>query len=168
MNTTEQETSQLDYRFANGAVFCLHYQDGWRYQIARPTDTTENPATLCILHPMTRQQALARMEEHVRLFNDATAIPHTRERLQQLENEAAAIRKTSGISEPGDVLYQEELDPDRAILVIADGLGSAVLTVINGSYPVNCMCEHEQEYPTEQEAIKAAENWQDSDEKAAA
>ena len=63
------------------------------------------------------------------------------------------------VSAPGIVLYRADVSygDDEVAYVEADGLGGAVLRVVEGNYPVDYFTHEEKEFSTEAEAVRAAE-----------
>jgi hypothetical protein len=48
---------------------------------------------------------------------------------------------------------------EEIVLVEADGYGGAVLRVVEGNYPMDFYTREEQAFPTEAEALRAAESF---------
>ena len=82
-----------------------------------------------------------------------------RRRIGRLQSQLDEIRQRLNISTPGAVLYRGDLsygDDDIAV-VEADGVGGAILRVVEGNYPVDYYTREEKEFPTEAGAVRAAE-----------
>jgi hypothetical protein len=79
--------------------------------------------------------------------------------ITSLQEKLDALRKSIGVSDRGCILYRSELSygEDECLVVEADGLGGAVLRIVDGIYPDNCMIRQELEFATEFDAVKAAE-----------
>jgi hypothetical protein len=79
--------------------------------------------------------------------------------ISRLQNQLDEARKRLNISAPGVVLYRADVSygDDEVALVEADGLGGAVLRVVEGNYPVDYLTRHEKAFSTESEAVRAAE-----------
>lgn len=60
-------------------------------------------------------------------------------KLARLQRDADTIRQELGISAPGEIIYQAELNltSDDMLLVEADGFGGATTRVVAGNYPVD-------------------------------
>ena len=69
------------------------------------------------------------------------------------------MRQRLNVSAPGVVLYRADVSygDDEVAYVEADGLGGAVLRVVEGHYPVDYFTREEKEFLTEVEAVRAAE-----------
>jgi hypothetical protein len=80
-------------------------------------------------------------------------------RLGELYREAEEIRGSLRISAPLSVIYLSNLDLLNAKQVIAeaDGLGAAVVRVIEGNYPLDFFIHEEKEFSSEDGAVKFAE-----------
>ena len=80
-------------------------------------------------------------------------------RLKELEHESAAIRQRLRISSPNAVIYQAAVNAvDQEVVVVeADGLGGATLSVVEGNYPIDFLTLREMRFTTEHAAIEAAE-----------
>ena len=78
--------------------------------------------------------------------------------LKALQSRIDAIRRELGISPPGEVTYQADLDvtSDDAVVVIADGFGGATTSVVAGNYPVDYTTKFEKFFPSESEAEELA------------
>jgi hypothetical protein len=81
--------------------------------------------------------------------------------VSRLQNQLYETRKRLNISAPGVVLYRADVSygDDEVALVEADGLGGAVLRVVEGNYPVDYLTRSENAFSTEAEAVRAAENF---------
>jgi len=85
------------------------------------------------------------------------------EKLQELKALQAridAIRRELGISAPGEVIYEADLDAisDDTVLVEADGFGGATTSIVRGNYPIDYTTKFQKSFPTEAEAEEAADN----------
>jgi hypothetical protein len=80
-------------------------------------------------------------------------------RLKHLHAESERIRERLHISSPNSVIFRAAINPvdDEEILVEADGLGGAKLSVIEGNYPIDFLSLRETRFATEVGAIMAAE-----------
>jgi hypothetical protein len=83
----------------------------------------------------------------------------TLSRLKHLYAESERIRERLHISSPNSVIFRAAINPidDEEVVVEADGLGGAKLSVIEGNYPIDFLSLRETGFPTEAEAIMAAE-----------
>jgi hypothetical protein len=83
-----------------------------------------------------------------------------RQSINRLQKRLDQTRQRLKISAPGIVLYRADLSygDDEIVLVEADGLGGAVLRVVEGNYPVDYNTREEKAFPTESEAVRAAGN----------
>ncbi len=81
--------------------------------------------------------------------------------LVEAAHEVALLRRHLAISEPGEVLFYQEIGVtgDRAVRVIADGMGGAKLLDSEGPYDVDHISHEEIEYPSESAACRAAEKY---------
>ena len=88
-------------------------------------------------------------------MNDETSLA----RLKELESESAAIRQRLGISSPNTVIYQASINPidDETVVVEADGLGGAILSVVDGNYPIDFLCVRETKFLSERAAVREAD-----------
>ena len=92
-------------------------------------------------------------------MNTKPLSPVDRQLLLRLQGELDELRARLQIFERGCILFRADLSccDDRVVLVEADGLGGAVMRVIEGNYPVDYSIYEEREFPTESEAVAAAE-----------
>ena len=81
--------------------------------------------------------------------------------ISQLQNQLDEARRRLNIGAPGVVLYRADVSygDDEVALVEADGLGGAVLRVVEGNYPVDFYTREEKQFSTEAEAVRAAESF---------
>jgi len=79
--------------------------------------------------------------------------------LRLLQQEADDIREELGISRPGAVHFRADLDPfnDDVAIVEANGFGGATTMIVEGNYPVDFLIKFERRFPTEEQAIAAAD-----------
>lgn len=79
--------------------------------------------------------------------------------LRLLQQEADDLREKLGISPPGAVLFKADLDPfnDDIAIVEANGFGGAITMIVEGNYPVDFLIKFERAFPTEEQAIAAAD-----------
>lgn len=79
--------------------------------------------------------------------------------LRTLQAEIDGVRSGLGISDRGEVLYSALLyaDTDEEVVVVADGLGGATASVIEGNYPIDFFTRYEKTFSTERAAITAAD-----------
>jgi hypothetical protein len=82
-----------------------------------------------------------------------------RQLISRLQNQLDEVRQRLNVSAPGIVLYRADVSygDDEVTCVEADGLGGAVLRVVEGNYPVDYFTREEKEFSTEAEAVRAAE-----------
>ena len=81
------------------------------------------------------------------------------EAVTKLQSRLDKLRMKFGIADRGSLLYRSEVSyaKDECIVVEADGLGGALMRVVEGPYPTDCNSLEEQKFATEFEAVKAAE-----------
>jgi hypothetical protein len=79
--------------------------------------------------------------------------------LRRLQQRVDKIREELGISAPGTTVFRADLGPlgENVVIVEADGFGGAATMVIEGNYPVDFSVKSESAFPTEDEAIAAAD-----------
>jgi len=84
--------------------------------------------------------------------------PSAKQRISALQNQLDDVRRRLNVSSPGVVLFRADLSygDDEVVLVEADGLGGAVLRVVEGNYPVDYNTREEKSFLTEIEAVSAA------------
>ncbi len=82
-----------------------------------------------------------------------------RQLIIRLQAELDELRLGLNINDRGAVLFRADLSygDDEVALVEADGLGGATLRVVEGNYPVDFFTHEERAFPTETEAVSAAE-----------
>jgi hypothetical protein len=82
-----------------------------------------------------------------------------RQLISRLQNQLDEVRQRLNVSAPGIVLYRADVSygDDEVAYVEADGLGGAVLRVVEGNYPVDYFTREEKAFSTEAEAVRAAE-----------
>jgi hypothetical protein len=80
-------------------------------------------------------------------------------RLKRLHAESDGIRRRLRISSPNSILFRAPINPvdDEEVVVEADGFGSAMLSVVEGNYPIDFLSLRETAFATEHAAIQAAE-----------
>jgi hypothetical protein len=85
-----------------------------------------------------------------------------RDSVARLQTQLDSLRKRLKISERGQILYRFDASycDEEIIFVEADGFGGAVLRVVEGNYPTDFLTRKEQVFQTEDEAVKAAELFQ--------
>jgi hypothetical protein len=78
--------------------------------------------------------------------------------ISRLQNQLDEVRRHLHVSAPGAVLFRADLSygDDEVAYVEADGLGGAVLRVVEGNYPVDYYTREEKSFSTEAEAVSAA------------
>ena len=83
----------------------------------------------------------------------------TLSRLKHLYAESERIRERLHISPPNSVIFRAAINPvdDEEVVVEADGLGGAKLSIIEGNYPIDFLSLRETGFATEAGAIMAAE-----------
>lgn len=82
----------------------------------------------------------------------------TPEQISRLQDQLDQFRKGRGISAKDECLWRASLnsvDPDE-IVVVADGLGGATVRQVDGNWPIDCLCIHERDFPTEDNACTFA------------
>jgi len=81
--------------------------------------------------------------------------------LIEAEHKVALLRHQLAVSAPGEILFFEEIGvtADRAVRVVANGLGGATLVDSEGPYGVDHLTHEEIEYPSELAACRAAEKY---------
>jgi len=79
--------------------------------------------------------------------------------LKHLHAKSERIRERLHISSPNSVIFRAAINPidDEEVVVEADGLGGAKLSVIEGNYPIDFLSLRETGFATEAGAITAAE-----------
>lgn len=82
----------------------------------------------------------------------------TRQRLEDLDKEALAIRKENRISNPGEIIWSGDTF-DGKIVAEADGYGGATVSEVDGNYPVDYLTQRHQDCKTEEEACSLAHSW---------
>ena len=92
-------------------------------------------------------------------MNSKPLNPTDRQSINRLQSQLDAVRRRLNISAPGVVLYRADVSygDDEVALVEADGVGGAVLLVVEGNYPVDYRTREEKQFSTEVEAVRAAE-----------
>jgi len=85
--------------------------------------------------------------------------PTDRQLISRLQSQLDEVRQRLNVSAPGVVLYRADVSygDDEVAYVEADGLGGAVLRVVEGNYPVDYFTRKEMKFSTEAEAVRAAE-----------
>lgn len=80
--------------------------------------------------------------------------------LKSVQKRADTLRKELGISAPGEVIFLALCDGagDDMVVVEADGFGRATTSVVLGNYPVDYNIKFERSFPSEQDAVAAAED----------
>jgi hypothetical protein len=83
----------------------------------------------------------------------------TLSRLKHLHTESERIRQRLRISSPNSVIFRAPINSidDEEVVVQADGLGGARISVVEGNYPIDFLTLSETEFVTEAGAIEAAE-----------
>lgn len=86
-----------------------------------------------------------------------------RESVARLQGQLDGLRKRLGVSDRGQILHRFDAShcDEEIILVEADGLGGAVLRVVEGNYPIDFYTREEQAFATETEALRAAESFRE-------
>jgi hypothetical protein len=80
-------------------------------------------------------------------------------KLKDLYQEAEVIRGQLQISEPKSMIYLSDVDAvnTKKVIVEANGLGAAVVRVIEGNYPVDFFIHAERQFAREHDAVSFAE-----------
>ena len=78
--------------------------------------------------------------------------------IARLQSQLDELRERLEIGERGELLFREHLNSvdDDLVVVEADGLGGAILRVVQGNYPVDHITREERIFSTESEAEEAA------------
>ena len=86
-----------------------------------------------------------------------------KELINQLQRRLDELRQRMNVSSPGEVLYLGIATDgdDRVLYVEADGLGGAVLRLVEGNYPIDYYTHEEKLFATEDDALEAAEAFWD-------
>jgi hypothetical protein len=81
------------------------------------------------------------------------------EKLKQLGVESETIRRQLGISSPNSVIFCAPINPfeNEDVVVEADGLGGARLSVVEGNFPIDFLCLRERAFESERSAIEEAQ-----------
>jgi len=81
--------------------------------------------------------------------------------IAQAQGRLDELRKRLGVSDRGQVLHRFDAShcDEEIIIVEADGYGGAVFRVVEGNYPMDFFTREEQAFPTEAEALRAAESF---------
>ena len=81
----------------------------------------------------------------------------------RLQKKLDLLRKRLGIADRGHILHRFDASycDEEIIVVEADGFGGAVFRVVEGNYPVDFFTREEQMFPTEAEAMRAAESFRE-------
>jgi hypothetical protein len=92
-------------------------------------------------------------------MNSKPLHPTDRRLISRLQSRLDGLRNRLNVSAPGVVLYRVDMSygDDEVALVEADGLGGAVLRVVEGNYPVDYFTHKEMAFSTETEAVRAAD-----------
>jgi len=80
-----------------------------------------------------------------------------RGRLRRLDDEAQNIRKGLGLSQPGEVIWQADIEFRELLVVVADGYGGASQLHVAGNYPVDYLLHEKVDFCSEEAACAAAE-----------
>jgi hypothetical protein len=78
------------------------------------------------------------------------------DRLRRLDEETATLQKELGLSSPGEVVWQADVDFRRLLVVVADGYGRASLLEVEGNYPVDYLLHEQLDFDSEEAACAAA------------
>ena len=78
--------------------------------------------------------------------------------IARLQSQLDELRHRLEISERGELIFREYLNSvdDDLVVVEADGLGGAILRVVDGNYPMDYVTREERKFSTETEAEEAA------------
>jgi hypothetical protein len=81
------------------------------------------------------------------------------EQLRKLEVKSERLRRSLGVSNRGEVIFQapNSMWFDNDIVVEADGAGGAKLLVVEGNYPIDYLTKSERAFASEDAACEAAE-----------
>ena len=80
-------------------------------------------------------------------------------RLKRLHTETERIRQRLHISSPNSIIFRAPVNPldDEEVVVEADGVGGARLSIIEGNYPIDFLSLREMKFESERAAIREAE-----------
>ena len=80
-------------------------------------------------------------------------------RLKRLHAESEDLRRRLRINPPNSIVFRSPINAfdDEEIVVEADGLGGARLSVVEGNYPIDFLSLRERRFSTERAAKQAAE-----------
>jgi len=79
-----------------------------------------------------------------------------KKRLRALQSEIDRLRSELNIGARDEVLYCAPLFDDE-VIVIADGLGGATTSVVDGNYPIDFITRYEKDFRTEAAALRVAD-----------
>ena len=77
--------------------------------------------------------------------------------LRLLDEKAHALRKELGFSDPGEVIWQANVDIDEVMVVVADGHGRASLLRASGNYPLDYLLKEQRDFDSEDAACIEAD-----------
>lgn len=82
-----------------------------------------------------------------------------RDSIVALQRQLDELRRSLNISDRASILFRSDLSygDDDVVFVEADGLGGAILLVVEGNYPVDFFTREQRNFTTELAAITAAE-----------
>jgi hypothetical protein len=80
--------------------------------------------------------------------------------LRETQAKADAIREELGFRMRDEIIFSAALNAysNDVVMVVANGLGGATTSVVEGNYPVDYVVKHEKFFPTEEEAASIAES----------
>lgn len=83
-----------------------------------------------------------------------------RTELRELQSKVDTLRKELSISRPGEVTFLASRNgsDDEVVVVEADGLGGATVSIVTGNYPVDYCVKFERPFSNERSAETVAEN----------
>jgi hypothetical protein len=80
-------------------------------------------------------------------------------KLKHLNAETERIRRRLRISSPNSIIFRAPVNPidDEEVIVEADGIGGARLSIVEGNYPIDFLTLRDTRFATERAAIREAE-----------
>lgn len=84
--------------------------------------------------------------------------PEVVNQINELQTTLNDLRKSYGISQPGETIWKADLNSidDRLIVVVATGDGRATCSQVRGNFPVDCLVEHSKDFLSEDDASRFA------------
>ncbi len=99
-----------------------------------------------------------RAEGHRQSRNKAAILTAKMARLRALGRESEQLRSELGFSPAGELLFSSPTDmtPDGKVVVVADGIGGAVMNVVAGNYPLDFREVSVSRFGSESSAVRRA------------